>query len=240
MPTDIQFSDMQARCYRELDNLPSQHPHYSSIPNYLNEAKDQILTLGLAYGRQVLDQIPRLRNNRWSTLTVNGQNYVTLPDDILYVESMAYTKLTSAYDPTTQTLYPSNEIAAGNAQNFGILPRTPTTGLGWPTMWRRAGHNLELWPTPVSTPISYLTTIVIMGTRLDNDLSAPSDTLLMSPRMQLFVIDLAVAIAMEKMGWEEAAAKRGAVEALLGRLIGPAAKERMKVQVRTRIAGTPR
>ena len=70
--------------------------------------------------------------------------------------------------------------------------------------------------------------------------SADSDTLLMSPRMQLLVIDLAVAITMEKMGWEEAGAKRTTVESLLARLVGPGMKERVAVVTRTHIAGTPR
>jgi hypothetical protein len=242
METDIPYgpittnTSMQGRVVLQLDNLPTQHPHYALIPNYVNEAKDQLLTLGLSMSRNMLDHMPRLRNWRWTDITQAGQNSMPLPERMLYLESMSYTKLATPYDVTATVLYPSTPVAPGAASEFGLYPRT---AVGWPTLFRRAGSSIEFWPTPVSTPVDYRTAIVVYGTRMDKDLSAAADGLLMSPRMQLMVIDLAVVIAMEKMGWDEGPERRIALESKFGRLIGAGTKERMRAPVRTRAAGTP-
>lgn len=241
--TDIVFgpittaTSMQGRVITNLDNLATQNPHYALIPSYVNEASVEILTLGLSMNRQVLDQLPRLRNWRWYGQTVVGQDWLPLPERMLYMEGMAYTKLTTAYDPSTQILYPSVMQPAGAAQDFGLMSRTET---GWPTRCRRAGSRVEILPVPSVSPTDYRTTVVLYGTRMDSILSASTDTLLMSPRMQLLVVDLATVIAMEKMGWDEASDKRVAFESRLGRLISGGAKERVATGARTRVAGTPR
>lgn len=240
--TDIPFgpittsTSLQGRVILQLDNLPTQHPHYALIPKYVNEAKDELLTLGLSIGSQVLDHLPRLRNWRWYGQTTAGQNYMPLPERMLYLEAMSYTKSTAAYDPSTTQLFPSTPVPQSAAQEFGFFSQTTT---GWPTLFRRAGARIEMWPVPSSSPTDYRTTIVVYGTRMDSDLSASTDTLLMSPRMQLLVVDLAVAISMEKMGWDEATERRAAVESRLGRLIAPGVKERIRPKVTTKVAGTP-
>lgn len=242
LETDIPFgpvttvTSMQGQVITQLDNLPTQHPHYSLIPNYINQAKDELLTLGASINRSVLDQLQRLRNWRWSDVTIAGQNWLPLPERMLWLEAMAYTKSIAAYDPSTTVLYPANPIPPGASANFGLYPRTST---GYPVLFHRAGSRLEMWPTPSSSPTDYRTTVVVYGTRMDKDLSAATDTLLMSPRLQLLVIDLSVAIAMEKMGWDEGSEKRIAVESKLSRLLSPGTEERATTRVRTRIAGTP-
>lgn len=229
----------------QLDNLPSQHDHYSLIPTYANQAKDELLSLGLSMGRDVLDQLPRLQNWRWSDVTIDGQGWLSLPERMLFLQSMSYvTNATtgagwlSAFDPSSSAtrLLPSDPLPAGASAEFGLFSRTAT---GFPTMFRRAGSRVEFWPTPVSTPIDYRTTVVIYGTRLDNILTADTDTLLMSPRMQLLAIDLTVVVAMEKMGWDEATSRREQVEGKLRRLISPGTKERVSQRLTTRVGGTP-
>lgn len=218
-----------------LDNLPSQHQHYSLLPNYFNEAKDELLTLGLGMGRSVLDQLPRLQHWRWYDVTVSGQNYLPLPERMLDLEAMGYTESTAAYDSSTTTLKPST-LASGASEEFGLFSRTAT---GYPTLFRRAGARIEYWPTTSTTPVDSRTTVVVQGTRMDVNLSADADTLLMSPRLQLLAIDLAVVVAMEKMRWDEAEDGRVALESKLARLISPGGRERMRSKVRTRVAGTP-
>lgn len=229
-------TSLQGLVVTQLDNLPSQHPHYALIPNYLNQAKDEILTLGLQMNRNVLDQCPRLRNWRWWDVTLAGQGWMPLPERMLYLEAMSYSQSTAAFDPSTTKLYPATLIPEGAATDFGLYDRTT---MDWPRLWRRAGSHIELWPVPASSPTDYRTAIVVYGTRMDNNLVNPTDTLLMSPRMQLLTVDLGVAICMEKMGWEEAADRRASVESKLGRLIGMGTKERVKARVTTRVAGTP-
>lgn len=219
----------------QLDNLPSQHDHYTLIPTYCNQAVDEILTLGLSMSREVLDQLPRLRNWRWYDVTIAGQNWLSLPERMLWLEAMFYAESTAAYDPSTTTLKPSSE-PQGASEDFGLYSRTST---GWPKLYRRAGSRVEFNPTPSTSPTDYRATVVLQGTRMDNILTADDNTLLMSPRMQLLAIDLAVAVSMEKMGWDEAAGRRGEVESKLGRLISPGTKERVARKTTTRVAGSP-
>lgn len=241
--TDIVFgpattaTSFQGQVLAGLDNLPTQHPHYSLVPTYCNMAVDELLTLGLALGKEMLDQMPRLRNWRWWGKTTAGIVYMPLPERMLYLEEFQYTKDLNSYDPSTSVLYPSTEITAGEDEIFGILSRTST---GYPSLYRRAGSRIEIWPVPQSSPSDYRSTVVVSGTRMDNILTNPTDTLLMAPRLQLLAIDLSVVISMEKMGWEEAAERRGALETKLARLVSPGKKERVKKTGRTQVAGTPR
>lgn len=239
--TDIPFgpigtkTSFQGRVRAQLDNLPSQHDHYSLIPTYCNQAIDEILTLGLSMGREVLDQLPRLRNWRWWDVTVAGQNWLALPDRMLWLEAMFYAESSAAYDPSTTVLKPST-MPQGAAEDFGLYSRTST---GWPTLYRRVGARVEFNPTPSISPTDYRATVVLQGTRMDNILTNDADTLLMSPRLQLLAIDLSVAVSMEKMGWDEAAGKRTEVESKLSRLISPGVKERAHRKTQTRVAGSP-
>jgi len=239
--TDIPFgpigtkTSFQGRVRAQLDNLPSQHDHYTLIPTYCNQAIEEIQTLGLSMGREMLDQLPRLRNWRWWDVTIAGQNWLPLPERMLWLEGMFYAESTATYDPSTVVLKPSSEPQGAN-DDFGLYSRTST---GWPTLYRRAGSRVEFWPTPSTSPTDYRATVVLQGTRMDNILSADTDTLLMSPRLQLLAIDLSVAVSMEKMGWDEASEKRTQVETKLGRLISPGEKERSRRKVQTRVAGSP-
>lgn len=229
----------------QLDNLPSQHDHYTLLPTYANQGKDELLTLGLGMGRDVLDHLPRLHNWRWYDATIDGQGFLYLPERMLWLEAMSYVVNATtgggwltAFDPSSPAtrLLPADPIAAGASAQFGLYSRTTP---GFPTIFHRAGSRLEFWPTPVSAPIDYRTTVVVYGTRMDNILTADTDTLLMSPRMQLLAIDLSVVIAMEKMGWDEATSRREQVEGKLRRLISPGTKERVATKTRTRVGGTP-
>jgi hypothetical protein len=240
--TDIVFGPIttqlsfQGRVVTMLDNLSSLHPHYPLIPKYCNEAKDELLTLAFAMNHSVLDMVPRLQNWRWTDVTQDGQGYMLLPERMLYLESMSYTKLLTAYDPSATVLYTSVEVPAGASQNFGLYPRTTT---GYPTLFHRAGSRLEFWPTATASPVDYRTAVVISGTRLDNDLVNPGDTLLMAPRLQLLAIDLAVVISMEKMGWDEGPERRNAFSQRLTTLLNIGMKERVGGKVKTRAGGSP-
>jgi hypothetical protein len=240
--TDIVFgpasliTSIQGMVIAQLDNLPTQNPHYALIPTYINQAKDEILTLGLSMGRNVLDHLPRMRNWRWMDITQAGVSTMPLPERMLYLEAMSYTKSLAPYDPSSVVLFPSTPVPSGSATEFGLYPRTAT---GWPTLFHRAGSSIELWPPPVSTPTDFRTAIVVYGTRMDNILVNNTDVLLMSPRLQLLTVDLAVVIAMEKMGWDEGPERRAALESKLGRLIGMGTKERIHAPIKTRVGGTP-
>lgn len=241
--TDIAYgpigtaTSLQGRVVTQLDNLPSQHPHYSMIGAYFNEAKDEILRTALQQNRAVLDMVPRLSNWRWSDVTVAAQNYLPMPERMLWLDSVSYSKLQTTYASATDTLYPVTVVPAGSSMDFGVLSRSQT---GWPSLCRRAGGRIELWPTPSSSPTDYRTSVVVGGFRMDKDLSGNTDVLLMPPFMQMLAVDLAVVIAMEKMGWEEAASRRQSLMVKLSEQIGGGVKERIATPIRTRVAGMHR
>src|SRR6478735_4043258 len=80
----IAFSAMKAQIILNCNNLPTQHPHYASIGSYINEAKDEIMTLAFSpTGRRILDLMPRLHNWRWYDVTIDQQNYLPLPASMM-------------------------------------------------------------------------------------------------------------------------------------------------------------
>lgn len=221
------------RVTRNCNNLPYQHPHFPMLGQYVNEAKDEILTMALSIGgRRVLDWLVRLQHWRWYDITVNAQAYLPLPERMLWLDGIHYTKSTSAFVLGATTEYES--VPIDDSDTWGLLNKSLT---GWPTRWRRAGSRVEFHPTPTT---AFLTYVVATGTRRDIDLSAASDTLLMDPQLQAMTAELATAITMEKMGWEQATARRTSVETRLTKMLNVRAEESTPHPIVTRIAGTPR
>lgn len=230
-------SQMIAKVALNCSNLPTQHPHYSSLLSYINEAKDEFMTLMLEpRGKKLLDLMQRLRNWRWYDVTVNAQNYLPLPDTLLDLEAVSYTQSQAAYAPSSVREYPS--FPEQDPVLFGLFTKTQT---GWPVKWRRAGARVELWPTPSSTPTDYRTMLVLRGTRKEDDLLADNtNKWKMDMKLQNFVGELATAIAMEKMQWEEAQARRTSFEQRMEKYLSIATEERTRSVIRSQIAGTPR
>lgn len=230
--TGLTAAVMTADVIRNCNNLPSQHPHYSSILKYINEAKDELMTLMITTHRGLMSLAPRLQNWRWYDVTVDGQGYLVLPSTMLTLESASYTKSTTAYVPGTTTEYPM--FLEADPVLFGQFSKTTT---GWPVMYRRNGSRIDMWPTPDSSPTNYLTQIVIRGIRKEDDIATTS-TYKMDAKLHSFVVELATAIAMEKMGWEEAPQRRASVERRLSHYMNVSAVESGRTMIRTRIAGS--
>src|SRR3990167_991370 len=228
----IGFDVMTTRVRLNLRNLPSQHPHYSSIGNYINEAVQefQTLLLGPRFRKKAIDLIPRLKDWRWSDTTVNNQAYMTLPDTLLWMNSVTVTRSSTAFSAATQTEYPVTEEPDGDL--FGQNTKTAT---GYPKKWHRAGSRIELWPTPTT---AYLTQLVLHGARAEDTL-ATTDKLKMPLRLQYFVLELATAISMEKMGWVDASGRRGSIEDRLAKSLDVTSRETARNRVQVQIAGAP-
>jgi hypothetical protein len=231
--TGLSATVMTADVIRNCNNLPPQHPHYSSVLKYINEAKDEFMTLMVSSHRGLLSLMPRLQNWRWYDVTVDGQGYLVLPSTMLTFESASYSKLTTAYVPGTTTEYPM--FPEADPVLFGQFTKTTT---GWPVRYRRNGSRIDLWPTPDSSPTNYLTQVVIRGTRKEDDIST-TGTYKMDAKLHAFVVELATAITMEKMGWEEAPLRRASVERRLSRYMNVSATEQGRTMIRTTIAGLP-
>lgn len=233
----IALSVLKTRVILGVGNLPSQNPHYGYINDatYINEAKDTIQSLVFDDPRlrkTALSLMPRLVNWRWYDVTVNGQIYLTLPANLLWLDHVTYTKSTSAFAPATQTEYPMVEEI-----DPAIFGQKSKTAVGWPTVFCRAGSRIEIWPTPST---AYLTNVVLHGVRAEDDLSQATDKLKMPQRLQKYVIKMAVAITRENAGMDGGAGARAAVEDQLRKELGIAGQERMRDKIVNRIAGTPR
>lgn len=237
-PTEspIAFSLLKTRVYLGLKNMPAQHPHYSSVPTYINEAVTDLQTMVLNDGRirkKVFSLMPRLKMWRWYDTTVNAQQYLALPANLLWIDAVAATRLTAAYAPASQREYELTEEPDPIA--FGRRSKTAT---GFPTSWCRVGSEIMFWPTPTT---AYLSQIVLYGARAEDTLSAAGDTLKMPLRLQRFVIDLAVAITMEHASMLGAADKRAEVEDHILKSLDITAEERRRNKpVVVRVAGSPR
>ena len=201
--TGLTATVMTADVIRNCDNMTSQNIHYSSVLKYINEAIDEFQRLVLA-GKKSKDMTAALCNWRWSQVTVAATNYLALPDNMLLFESMNYTKLTSTYDPGATTEYPSTEYL--DSQSFGYLPKG---AVGWPVIFHRAGGAVEFHPTPTA---AYVTKVVLRGMRAEDAITG-STSPKMDARFHPLVVELATAITMEKMNWEQAADKREKAEA---------------------------
>ena len=229
----IGFDVMTTRVRLNLRNLPTQHPHYSSIPNYINEAVQefQTLLLGPRLKKKAVDLIPRLKDWRWYDTTVNNQVYLALPDTLLWLDSVTVTRSTTTFSAATQKEYPVTEEP--DSEKFGQLSKTAT---GYPTKWHRAGSRIELNPTPTT---AFLTQLVLHGARAEDTL-ATTDKLKMPLRLQYFVLELATAISMEKMGWIDAAERRVSIEERLAKSLDVTAGEMARNRTQVQIAGAPR
>lgn len=233
--TGIAYSLLKSRTYLGLTNMPTNHPHYSLVPTYINEAKDELQTMVINNGRvrkKAFSLMPRLNNWRWYDTTVNNQYYLALPANLLWLDHVSCTRLTTAFAPASQVEYPL--VEESDVVMFGQKSKTAT---GWPTVWCRSGSRIQLWPTPTT---AFLTQIILYGARAEDDLSQSGDTLKMPLRLQKYVVDLAVAVTMEHANMIGAADKRAEVEDHILKSLDITAEERQRNKVITRIAGTPR
>lgn len=231
----LAYSVLKTRTYLALGNMPTQHPHYTYVPTYINEAKDDIQALifddpGLR--KHAFDLMPRLKNWRWYDTTVNNQIYLSLPANLLWLDHVTVTRLTTAFAPASQLEYPL--VEENDPAIFGQRSKTAT---GWPTTFVRAGSRIELNPTPTT---AYLTQVILHGARAEDDLSDAADKLKMPARLHKYVIGLAKAITMEHAGMDGAQDERARVEGRIKRSLGITGQERRRNKIVLRIAGTPR
>ena len=80
---------------------------------------------------------------------------------------------------------------------------------------------------------------MLHGARAEDTL-ATTDKLKMPLRLQYFVLELATAISMEKMGWVDATGRRASIENRLEKSLNVTAQETNRNRVRVQIAGAPR
>ena len=225
---------MKLRVARNLTNLQSSHPIYSNdLQGFINEASNRVVLMAMAKDRRGFNLFPELRNVQFEDITVNNQDYLAIPANMLVLDSISITKNSAAYASASQTEYPVYEEP--DVQLFNQMNKAQT---GYPTRWTRKGARVYFWPTPTT---AYVTRVVFRGTRREADLSADGDTLTMDYIWHPAVVDYASYLGAQALGWKDdadrwlEACQRKVTET--ANLVG---LERMKNESSIEIAGTPR
>lgn len=189
---------MKTRVALNCGNMQSNDPHYTYLGDVVNEAANAVILMAVAGERKNLNSFQRLRNRRYYDTTVNAQGYLTKPDDILVVDSVTYTKSTSAYDPSRHREYSIYEET--DQERFGLLDKA-STRVGYPQIWCEASTQVLLWPTPTT---AYLTQIVLRGIKKEAALANANDTFDMEDIWHPVVIQYATYLMMQNLGWDDA------------------------------------
>lgn len=194
----IDFSTMKTRVALRLGNMQSSDPFYSYLGSWVNEAGNRVIMRALSRNlRRRQNLFPELYD-LWEDTTIDGQDYISTPDDILYVDALYSLNTSAAVDYATDARYSMSEI--GNNRTWQFLSRSQT---GYPNKWHRYGNRLYVHPTPTAT---YVTKVLIAGFAREGTLSGNSDVFVMDPMWHPAVIDYAVYLGATELGWIEDAA----------------------------------
>lgn len=227
---------MKAAVALNLDNMPSDHPFYSSIGDALNQAANKVILMSYAKDRRAVNCFPELRDRRWTDTTTNGSAHFDLPSTLLILESVKCTQTQDAYNPATQREH--QVIEEPDSDLFAMLNKTAT---GWPVRWTRSGNQIEYWPTCSSSPTDYRTVVVLRGVRKEDALTSDSQSYVMSDVWHPTVVACATALMMRNMReFEDAREMLADVEKEVTATLNLVGLERMRNNVTLEIAGTPR
>jgi hypothetical protein len=228
----MNFGEMKAELALNLNNMQSSDPFYSRLGRWLNEGANRIITMAIAKDKKALQLFPELKNRRWWDTTVANQNYLDLPDSLLALEFVTYTKTTAAFDASRHTEFPSSETSA---ETFAFLSKSATT-VGWPSLHTRRGNRLAFHPTPTT---AYLTVVVLNGIRKEDTLIEDTQTYAMNETWHPTVVKAATALGNEALGWPDAERWWAAADRDLGGGVNREGLERRKDTVQIRIEGAP-
>lgn len=230
----ITYATMQTRVKLNLGNMQSTHPLVTYVPDWVNEALNRVILLAASKDRRAANIFPELQNRTWTDVTVNAQDYLTIPAGVLVLDGLTCTRLTTTYNSATQTEYPI--VEQPDPQIFNQLTKTST---GWPVQWKREGGKVKLWPTPSSSPTNYLTQVIFYGLMREADLTG-SATPVMDALWHPAIIDYASYLGATALGWDDDAQKwLTAAEQKVTMTLNLVGLERQKNDSRITIAGMP-
>jgi hypothetical protein len=219
---------MKTRVALNCNNLQSSDPVYTYLGEFVNEAANRIILIAASSDKRAVNVFPELRDRSWSDITVASTQAYDLPTDLLVLDSVKITQLTTTYNPATQTEYP---VVETDVDTFATLSKSAT---GFPTMWCRAGSQIKFWPTPTT---AYLTRVVLRGILKETAMSGSTDTLVMDSMWHPAVIDYATGLCMDALGWDDAEKWFSRAKEKVTEIINPVGLERRKDRMQIRIAG---
>lgn len=193
------FNEMKTEVQRMLGNLPSSHPFYGDLGNWVNRATNRVVMMAISSNRQKPNLFPELTTS-WTDITTSGTNYLDEPTD-----KLAIVRLYSFDDdavPNTSTTR-SLPMSFVPMEHFEIMKRD-TGVVGYPRIWSRKGKRIYIWPTPSA---DYLTYIHVYGVMREPEMSADADEPRMSEVWHDAVVNVAASIGAGKLGWAEDSAK---------------------------------
>jgi hypothetical protein len=231
----VNFGDMKTAVALQLDNMPSDHPFYSSIGTALNQAANRVILMSFAKDRRAGNCFPELRHTRRDDVTADTEAQFDFPSTLLVMEAATCTQNSAAYDPSTQREYPITEVPPST---FALLDKSAK---GWPVMWTRHGSKFSYWPTCSASPTDYRTRVIIYGTKKENDLTSDSQSYVMNELWHPTVVACATAIMLRNMREFEAAREMMTdVEKEVTATLNLVGLERIQNKVSLSVAGTPR
>jgi hypothetical protein len=224
---------MQTRVKLACNNMQSSDPWATYVDEHINEAANAVLLLAISRDRRNVNLFPELRQRRYYDVTVNAQGYLERPSSLLILDTVSYTKTTTAYDPSRHTEYPV--IEEPDQARFGLLDKTSTT-VGYPQIFHDAATQILLWPTPTT---AFLTQVVVRGMRKETALTTDGQTFQMNELFHPVIIDYATYLTMQRMGLDEAEKFLTAAEKRLTQTINLLALSNRRERSRIEVAGTP-
>jgi hypothetical protein len=213
--------------------MQSSDPFYTYLGDFTNEAANAVLLLAISRDRRNVNLFPELRQRRYYDVTVNAQGYLDRPSSLLILDTVSYTKTTTAYDPSRHTEYPV--IEEPDQARFALLNKSATT-VGYPQIFHDAATQILLWPTPTT---AYLTQVVVRGMRKETALTTDGQTFQMNELFHPVIIDYATYLTMQRMGLDEAEKFLTAAEKRLTQTINLLALSNRRERSRIIVAGTP-
>jgi len=230
----ITYSTMKTRVALNCGNLPSTHPVYTYLGDFVNDAANAVILFTVRADRKNVNLFPELKR-RWSDVTVNNQGYLDKPTNLLILDSVSITRSTTTYDPSRHTEYPVFEEV--DQARFGQFNKATTT-VGWPTRWCEAASQILLWPTPTT---AYLTQTVVRGIKREVALTSADGVFTMSDIWHPIVIAYATHLAMLALErYDGAEAWLNTTEKRIAKTVDPLGLSKRRNRIKIEIASAGR
>ena len=190
---------IQARVALNAGNMPTVHPLYTYIQQYVNDGI-RLMVAQSSVRFPNFDMFPEYKDVEWTDITIADQAYLLLPNDQLI----------------PQRVFSSDSSTAPNLNNTAwrvVIPATPqeydqwnkdTTNIAWPSNYMVREGRLYLWPTPRTGKTTY---IKIDGVQDEPDMSAPGSSPRCAARWHPAIIDFASHLICNDLGWDAEAQK---------------------------------
>lgn len=202
----INFSTMKTRTALRLGNMQSSDPFYTYLGDWINTAGNRVILRALTRNAKRKESLfPELQAFWRSDATTNGVGYVAYPSDCLWINDVFSFDDPDAADENRDERHIMVEIAS--QRQWELLDKSTTT-VGFPRRWRRFSNRIQVHPVPTT---AYLTKLLVVGFAEESDLSGNTDVFVMDEKWHPAVIDYAVYLGADEMGWTEEA--KAALEA---------------------------